>query len=104
LTVFKIAESIHELDMKEGELREINVNGKNICLVFSKASFHACAASCPHAGGKMSHGYIDALQNIVCPVHRYRFTLKNGYNSSGEGYHLKTYRIEVNQDGVWIEL
>jgi 3-phenylpropionate/trans-cinnamate dioxygenase ferredoxin subunit len=102
LSEYKIAESILELRMAEGELREINVNGKNLCIMFSQGKLFGCASSCPHAGGKMSRGYIDAMGNIVCPVHRYRFNMKNGYNSSGEGYHLKTYQLESREDGVWV--
>jgi len=90
--------------MSEGELREININGKQLCLSLYRGKLFSCAASCPHAGGKMGYGYIDAMGNIVCPIHRYRFKLENGYNSSGEGYHLKTYKIRSGEDGVWVEV
>lgn len=50
----------------------------------------------------MADGVIDAAGNVVCPLHRYKFSLKNGYNSSGEGYYLKTYPIEQREDGPWL--
>ena len=63
---------------------------------------HACSALCPHAGGKLANGYIDVFGNIVCPVHHYRFSLTRGINTSGEGYHLKTYKVEEREDGWYI--
>jgi 3-phenylpropionate/trans-cinnamate dioxygenase ferredoxin subunit len=62
----------------------------------------ACAAKCPHAGARMAEGYIDALGNIVCPLHRYKFSLSGGRNVSGEGYFLKTYAVEERADGIYV--
>ena len=45
---------------------------------------------------------MDALGNIVCPLHRYKFSIKNGRNTSGEGYFLKTFAIEVREDGIFV--
>ncbi len=98
----KIADSIDELQLSSEGLLEIEVNGKRICIAFNKDQFFACAAKCPHAGGNMSHGYVDALGNIVCPLHRYKFALANGRNVSGEGYYLKTYPIEKRENGIFI--
>ena len=50
----------------------------------------------------MANGFVDATGNIVCPLHRYRFKLDNGRNSSGEGYYLKTYPIETRSDGLYL--
>jgi 3-phenylpropionate/trans-cinnamate dioxygenase ferredoxin subunit len=52
----------------------------------------------------MADGYIDALGNIVCPVHRYKFNLQNGRNTSGEGYYLKRWAAEEREDGVYVNL
>jgi nitrite reductase/ring-hydroxylating ferredoxin subunit len=98
---YKIAEKLDEIAFKENNLAEIEVNGKKIC-ISNKANVAACTAKCPHAGGNMSAGYVDALGNIVCPLHRYKFSLKNGRNTSGEGYFLKTFPVEINENGVFI--
>jgi 3-phenylpropionate/trans-cinnamate dioxygenase ferredoxin subunit len=50
----------------------------------------------------MADGFIDAIGNIVCPLHRYKFALSNGRNISGEGYYLKTYTVEQRADGWYI--
>lgn len=101
-TWHKIAESISDLPSTENGLHEIEVSGKKICIALANEEMHACATKCPHAGGQMSNGYIDALGNIVCPLHRYKFALYNGRNTSGEGYFLKTYPIESRENGIFV--
>jgi len=99
----KIAESESELIFNSKHLLELEVEGKKICISKQGEKIQACAAKCPHAGGKMALGHIDALGNIVCPLHRYKFDLKNGRNTSGEGYFLKTFPIEVRENGVFVQ-
>ena len=98
----KIAESRDELFQPGKELTEIEVDGKALCIGIHQEKLKACSAKCPHAGGQMSKGYVDALGNIVCPLHRYKFSLENGRNVTGEGYFLKIYKIEERADGVFI--
>ena len=98
----KIADNINELPLQENNLSEIEIKGKKICIGKNAESLFACINKCPHASGRLSDGFLDAQENIVCPVHRYRFNVKNGRNSSGEGYYLKTYLIETREDGVYI--
>lgn len=101
---YKIADSVAALSFNENSLLEISISDKRICLSFHKEKLHAFSASCPHAGGRLSCGYIDAMDNIVCPVHHYRFQLQNGRNSSGEGYFLKIYPLQTRDDGLYIGL
>ena len=100
-TFHKIASSPAELHFPDNKLLEIKAGDKTICLAQHKDSLQACAAKCPHAGGHLADGYIDPLGNIVCPLHRYKFSLQNGRNVSGEGYCLKTFPIEIREDGVY---
>ena len=103
MTWYKIAESAAELFPDGPEkLAEVEAGGKDICVALVKGKIKACAYQCPHAGARMSFGYLDTLGNIVCPLHRYKFSLENGRNVSGEGYFLKTYAIEEREDGVFI--
>lgn len=97
-----IGYSITELRLLPGSLTEIEVKGKKICIVFYQNQLYACAAKCPHASGRMVEGFLDAVGNIVCPLHRYKFKLNNGFNSSGEGYYLKTYPIKLTEEGIFI--
>ena len=98
----KVAEHIAEINFSASGLTEIKVANKIICIAFRNNSLTACTQKCPHAGGILSDGFIDALGNIVCPLHSYKFNLQNGQNTSGEGYFLKTFPVEIRNEGVFI--
>ncbi|MFT3682193.1 MAG: Rieske 2Fe-2S domain-containing protein [Ferruginibacter sp.] len=99
-TWHKIAESKDELIFASNDMLAVKAGNKNICLVKHKDVLFGCAVKCPHAGGIMNEGYVDPLGNIVCPIHRYRFNLVNG--RSAEGYYLKTWPVEIREDGVFV--
>ena len=98
----KIAETASELTFGDNNLAEYDVAGKKICVAKTESSFAACTLKCPHAGGNMSEGFLDKNGNIVCPIHRYVFSLKNGQDISGEGYFLKIYPLRITEEGVFV--
>ena len=101
---FKAAETIEEIPFNTNGIAEITAEGKKICLGRHKEELFAFAPKCPHAGGFFVDGFIDALGNVVCPLHRYKFCMKNGRNISGEGYYLKHWPVEIREDGVFVGL
>ncbi len=103
-TWHKVADSADELNFEENNLSQIEVNGKTLCLARKNGLLYACSQKCPHAGGILADGSIDASGNIVCPLHRYKFNLQNGRNVSGEGYYLKTFPVEIKAEGVFVGL
>ena len=100
----RIAATIEELPFNSNQLCSMEVEGKRLCLGRHGEQYFAFAATCPHAGAPFSEGFIDALGNVVCPKHRYKFTMRNGYNCSGEGFQLKTYPVRISEEGVFIGL
>ena len=101
-TWHKIADNISQINFNANGLAELDINGKTICLSKHNNQLFACTQKCPHAGGLLADGHLDALGNLVCPLHKYKFSLKNGRNISGEGYHLKTFSVLKNEAGVFV--
>ena len=90
------------LDWSDNQLLDLEVDGKKITLARFKDGYFAFAQKCPHASGRMAQGYINPLGQVVCPLHRYAFDMKNGRNTTGEGYFLKTYPVELLPHGLFI--
>ena len=90
------------LDWPQNNMMELEVDGKKFTLAKFQDSYFAFASKCPHASGRMAAGYINPLGQVVCPLHRYCFDMKNGRNTSGEGYFLKTYPIEIKEGALFI--
>jgi nitrite reductase/ring-hydroxylating ferredoxin subunit len=100
----KIAGSVQEIDFADNNIAVVEVNGKTICLGRFNDRLFAFAYKCPHAGGILADGFIDALGNVVCPVHRYKYSLQNGRNTTGEGYYLKHWPVENEENGVFVAM
>lgn len=101
-TWYKVAEHIHELVFGPNHIAVVEVNKKKVCVGEWQGGYFAFGYTCPHAGGLLSQGFIDVLGNVVCPLHRYRFSVRDGRNVSGEGYHLRHWPVECREDGVYV--
>lgn len=93
---------MNEIEFAENNIAVAELNGRIICIGKYQDALFAFAYKCPHAGGLLAEGYIDALGNVVCPVHRYKYNMANGRNTSGEGYYLKHWPVEIREDGVYV--
>lgn len=102
ITWHKIAESIADIAFQANDMCVIEVDGKTLSLAKYHDELFVFAHKCPHASGIMADGFIDVLGNAVCPIHRYKFNLKNGRNVTGEGYFLKTYAVKNTDEGVFV--
>lgn len=101
-TWHKIAAELSEIKFAENNIAVAEIEGKKICVAKFNDDVFAFAYTCPHAGGFLANGHIDALGNIVCPLHRYKYSMVNGRNTSGEGYFLKHWPVEVRAEGVYV--
>lgn len=101
---FKVAESAAELFNTGRSIVQVKAGSRDVCITRYQNELFGCASKCPHSGGRMSDGWVDPLGNVVCPLHRYKFKLSNGFNSSGEGYYLKTFPVKETDDGLFVGL
>lgn len=97
-----IAKSTETIDFGKYDIIQMAIAEKTICIAKFNDQLYAFQALCPHAGAKMVMGYIDAQGNAVCPLHRFKFALKNGYNVTGEGYNMRINPIKVTEEGVYV--
>jgi nitrite reductase/ring-hydroxylating ferredoxin subunit len=104
LNWIKIAESEADLHFGANHIMETMAGERTICIGRYEQKLFAFSNKCPHASGLFTNGYIDAVGNVVCPVHRYKFCMKNGRNVTGEGYFLKNWPVEIRDDGVYVGL
>ncbi len=90
--------------MRDKEIRKVLVLDRFVCMVRIKEELHAMKNKCPHAGGPIHEGFLDEHCNIVCPLHRFRFSIIDGKNTSGEGYRLQNYPVEIREGAVYVGL
>lgn len=96
----------HKLDMEipeEDFVTLIKLEGKKICLVKHENNLYAVQNTCPHAGGILSGGWCKN-GHIICPIHRYEYSLQTGRGAAGQGDYIDIYPVEERADGVYIGL
>jgi nitrite reductase/ring-hydroxylating ferredoxin subunit len=88
--------------IKERHVRKVLALDRYIAMTKIDGQLYALKGKCPHSGGPMYDGYIDAQCNIVCPLHRFTFSVKDGKNTSGEGFWLENYPVEIRDGAVYV--
>ena len=104
MSLLKIADHADELPFQANGIAVVEVQNKKICIARYSKTLFAFPFTCPHAGGILANGHIDALGRVVCPLHRYRFDLKSGHNVSGEGFFLKRWPVAIQEAGIFVEM
>ncbi|HEY6422175.1 MAG TPA: nitrite reductase small subunit NirD [Pseudonocardiaceae bacterium] len=67
-----------------GEGRAFAVGDEQVAVFRPRGGgLHALQAICPHRGGPLADGLIDAGQ-VVCPLHNHAFRLADGHCTTGE--------------------
>ena len=102
LNWIKIAEAEAEIFFNQNQIAEVVAGERKICISKFQGELFAFSNKCPHASGLFVDGYIDAIGNVVCPVHRYKFNIRNGRNVTGEGYFLRHWPVQVREDGLYV--
>ena len=88
----------------ENKVASLRIDGKHLYLTNFKGEYFAGEQRCPHAGGQLTQGWLDDKGDIVCPLHRFCFDLQSGQSTDGEGFSVRTYPVEVREDGIFIGL
>ncbi len=71
-----------------------NVNGR----------ITALSGICPHAGGPLGQGQIDAAGHLVCPYHLWEFDCSTGRGVFMDSTPVPTYAVKVEGDDVLADL
>ncbi len=82
-----------------GEGRTFTVDGEQIVVFRLKdGTVRALGAVCPHQGGPLADGQIDA-RVVICPLHQHAFDLTSGACLTGAP-DARTYAVVVDDDNT----
>ncbi len=86
-----------------GELREIAVAGKVICLANDAGRYAAIDNACPHRGGPLAEGTLEQ-GSVLCPWHAWAFDLKTGEADHDRSSKVAVYAVRVEGEFLQADL
>ena len=90
-------------DLTPGEGRAYVVDGRQVAVfLLADGTVRATGAVCPHRGGPIADGQIDA-ETVVCPLHQYRFRFADGVCTDGIGS-LEVFAARLDGDQVAVRV
>jgi nitrite reductase/ring-hydroxylating ferredoxin subunit len=64
-------------DIQPSRMKEVQVDGENICVVNVEEKYHAIGSICTHEGGPLADGTLEGNE-VECPWHGSRFDVRTG--------------------------
>ncbi len=113
-----IVEILKKDELNDGEMKMVNIEGREIMIARVEDNYYASDNKCPHMGGNLSMGKLEGTV-VTCPRHHSQFDLTDGHvirwtDWSGiklslgkvlkSPRNLKTYDVIVDKDTLMVDL
>ena len=69
-----------------------------VLFIKQQSSFLAFKNKCPHQGKSLEGCWLNQ-NTVVCPFHKYQFSLETG---RGQGLYLEKYELKIDENGVFL--
>lgn len=83
--------------------RLVRAGTKNICVVRLNDEIVAFINECPHMGAGLHGGTLNYLDQIVCPLHTYKFDLRTGDEENVRCKSLQFIEV-ITKEAVYLVL
>ncbi len=91
-------------DLKEGEMKQVEIGDDHFLLVRIDGDYHAYTAYCTHYGAPLAKGCLSAGR-IVCPWHHAGFCARSGNLRNPPALDaLPEYPVEIENDTIYVHL
>jgi ferredoxin-NADP reductase/nitrite reductase/ring-hydroxylating ferredoxin subunit len=89
-------------DIPVSQMKEVQVNGQNICLANIDGKYFAINNICSHEGGPLADGRLEGYE-VECPWHQSKFDMRNGQVKVPPAVEPQiTYQVKVEGEDVLI--
>jgi glycine betaine catabolism B len=96
----KVAET---KDIQASQMKEVQVNGQNICVVNVEGKYYAIGSICTHEGGPLADGTLDGYE-VECPWHNSKFDVRTGEVISPPASEPEpAYEVKVDGNNILIK-
>ncbi len=89
-------------EITEGRSKIFNIEGRPVAVFRIGSQYFAIGGQCLHRGGPLGEGEVRNFE-VTCPWHGWRFNLSDGSFSMIPTLKVKTFKVSVDRDGVYVE-
>ena len=91
-------------DFADGEVRGVEIGGKDVAIYRIDDEFYATGNICTHAFALLSDGFLDDC-TIECPLHAGRFDIRTG-KALGRPVtrDIESYKVKIEGGAVLVDL
>ena len=90
-------------EIKSGEGKTIEANGKTIALFNSDGMFYAIDNTCAHRQGPLGEGYLDG-KLVTCPLHGWQYDITNGECQTMPNMHIASYKTKIENGKIFVDV
>ena len=92
-------------EIPPGSATVVDALGEPVAIFNVKGRFYAIHNTCVHAGGPLGEGCVNEAEcTVECPWHGWTYKLESGKTTFDPDRKVKTYRVKVQDDDVFLEL
>jgi glycine betaine catabolism B len=96
----KVAET---KDVQPSQMKEVQINGKNICVANVDGKYYAIGNVCTHEGGPLADGKLEGYE-VECPWHQSKFDVRTGEVTNPPATESEpTYEIKVDGNSILVK-
>ena len=91
-------------DIPPSQLKEVQVNGENVCIANVDGKYYAIGSICTHEGGPLADGTLDGYE-VECPWHNSKFDVRTGEVTSPPANESEpAYEVKIEGHNILIKL
>jgi nitrite reductase (NADH) small subunit len=90
-------------DIPPGEGRVVDAAGKTLALFNVGGVYHAIDNTCPHRGGPLGEGDVEATV-VICPWHGWRWDVTTGANANNPAVKVACFPVTLSDGEILVDL
>ncbi len=90
-------------DLPPGYSKCVTLGEDQIAIFNRPKGLFAIDNVCPHRGAPLHDGNVHEEQ-VVCPWHQWHFRLEDGVCTNIPGARVRSFRVEVKYEEIWVEV
>ena len=91
-------------EIPPGASKVVQVKDRIIAIFNVDGALHAIDNTCPHAGGPLGEGYLEAGGIVSCPWHGWTFSLRTGISPIDPEVRVRSYPVRVDGADIIVEI